>query len=236
MNLRSTICTAVLLCLLGTTFSLFAQDDCGNEFYPFKVGTIYEMTYFDDRDTMTSRVQYIVQNIDPGDDGSLDAMVSTMMYDERGKELMDGVFDVYCTKGVIKLDLSTYFSPASMEAFRDMELEMSGEGLEIPQFLEEGQHLKDGNMSIKVGTPGGASMTLTIVITNRTVKGLETITTNAGSFLCYKITQDTELTIGAKRKQKTIEYYSKGVGLVRTETFDEATGKRTAHADMTRFN
>ncbi len=235
MNLRATTCAAVLLTFFGLVSPIIAQDDCGNDFFPFKVGTIYEMTYFDEKDTMTSRVQYIVQNIEPTEDAGLDAMVSTMMYDENGKELMDGVFDVMCYNGVVRLDLSTYFSPASMEAFRDMELEMSGTGLDIPQFLEEGQKLRNGDMDIKVGTPGGPSMTLSIHITNRVVQGLETISTDAGSFLCYKITQDTELTIGAKRNIKTIEYYSKGVGLVRTESYD-ATGKRVAHADMTRFN
>jgi hypothetical protein len=62
---------------------------------------------------------------------------------------------------------------------------------------------------------------MVVNISNRKVLGNETVTVPAGTFNCYKITYDVETKLMFKINTNVVEYINKGVGNVKTETYDK---------------
>lgn len=63
-------------------------------------------------------------------------------------------------------------------------------------------------------------MSMTILLVNRKVDGVENIETPVGKFKCYKVSSDKISYSGISRnKTKLIEWYAINVGLVRIEEY-----------------
>jgi hypothetical protein len=54
---------------------------------------------------------------------------------------------------------------------------------------------------------------------NRKVEAVENLTTPAGTFECYKISYDIATKMMVNVKAKATEWYSNGVGMVKSETY-----------------
>jgi len=81
--------------------------------------------------------------------------------------------------------------------------------------------------------------TMKINITNRKVVSSETITTTAGTFTCFKVTQDilvetTTMGIPMKMNSKSTDYYSAGTGLVKSEYYNK-NDKLTGYSELTKI-
>jgi hypothetical protein len=63
-------------------------------------------------------------------------------------------------------------------------------------------------------------MTMTVKVYNRKVEAIENITTPAGSFECSKITYNIDTKVGLSVKLTGIEWVSKNVGVVRSESYN----------------
>jgi len=75
---------------------------------------------------------------------------------------------------------------------------------------------------------------MNVWITNRKVEAIEDITTPAGTFTCYKISSDVETKMMMKISIKSVEWYAKNVGTVRTESYNN-NGKLTGYTLLTDF-
>jgi hypothetical protein len=66
---------------------------------------------------------------------------------------------------------------------------------------------------------GPMAITTEITVTNRVVEKIESITTEAGTFECYKITQ-TVITKGpVKYESNSSQWMAKGTGLIKSESY-----------------
>jgi len=110
-------------------------------------------------------------------------------------------------------------SQESMEAYKDMEMKMEGGALEIPASMKAGDVLKNGDMKMSFSSGGMTIMNITMNISNRKVDAVESITTPAGTFECYKISYDVAMKMMMNMKSKGVEWYAKGVGMVKNETY-----------------
>jgi len=63
---------------------------------------------------------------------------------------------------------------------------------------------------------------MTVNVSNRKVEAVESLTTPAGTFECYKISYDVATKMMINVKTKGVEWFSKGVGMVKSETYDSA--------------
>ena len=72
---------------------------------------------------------------------------------------------------------------------------------------------------------------VTMSVTDREVESKETITTPAGTYECFKITQTTKIKSIVGQTFKTAEYYSEGVGMIRTDTFSK-NGKLESRREL----
>jgi hypothetical protein len=65
-----------------------------------------------------------------------------------------------------------------------------------------------------------AIMNMTINVSNRKVEAVENLTTPAGTFECYKISFDVATKMMINVKSKGVEWFAKGIGMVKNETYD----------------
>jgi len=88
----------------------------------------------------------------------------------------------------------------------------------MPSKLNVGDVLKSGDMTMSFSSGGMTIMTMTISISNRKVEALQDVTTDAGTFKCYKITYDINTKMGFSVSAKGVEYFNEDVGLVKSES------------------
>ena len=212
--------------------ALHAQSDC-SMFYPFKEGVKLEYTYYDKKGKLESKSQSVIKTVKALPNG-VEAVITNTIFDKKDKEQFAGEYLIRCEGGVVKMDASTMLNPAMQQSFSNMEVSIEGEDLTIPKKLTEGQELPDASTNIKAGTGGINIVNMTVNITDRRVLGKESVTTPAGTFDCYKVTQTTDVKMMLGKEFSSIEYYAEGIGVVRSETYDKK-GNLDGYMELTSF-
>ena len=201
-------------------FKAYTQDNiCESSYMPFKAGVSFELTSYDKKGKETSIAKHKVASLDD-ENGGFKATIDMEISDAKGKNLTKGSYSMECKEGVIYMDMTSMLDPRTMESFSSMEMEVSGDALQIPNHLEPGQTLPDGNMTMKASMNGMTLMTMTLSITNRQVEASEAITTPAGTFDCVKISQESEMKAIIRKKFTGASWYAKGIGMVKSENYD----------------
>ncbi len=225
---------AITIALLFSVPSYSQDNVCESGYMPLKKGISFEQTHYDKKQKETSKtVQKIVDVVDIS--GGIKATSEIKTLDAKGKALNEGKYSFECRNNTIYVDMSSMLDPRSMAGFENMEMEISGDALELPANLSVGQSLKDGMMNIKVGTGGMTLMNMSLNITGRKVEASEKVTTSAGTFDCVKITQEMEFKTMMKRKFKSSSWYAKGIGMVKTENYD-SKGAVESSSLLTKFD
>jgi len=79
---------------------------------------------------------------------------------------------------------------------------------------------------------GFMTMKMSATVANRKLEAIEDISVKGGTFKCYKFTSDvTSTAMGMKMNLKNTDWYSKGIGIVRTESYDK-NGKLQSHMEL----
>jgi hypothetical protein len=151
--------------------------------------------------------------------GSIEMTVSAESFDAKGKSLGTTQLTARCENGIYFIDMKNYMNQQSMESYQDMEMKMEGGSLEMPAAMKAGDVLKNGDMKMSFSSGGMTIMNMTISITNRKVDAVESLTTPAGTFECYKISYDIATKMMVNVKAKAVEWYSKGTGMIKSETY-----------------
>lgn len=100
-------------------------------------------------------------------------------------------------------------------------VEIEGNSLEVPINGTDGQSLPDANMTI-ASDMGFVKLKMTTNIVNRKVDNIEDLTVPAGTFNCMKISGDVSGKIlGMNMSAKSVQWYSSGIGMVKSETYDK---------------
>lgn len=227
-----TIILAAILLLVSQ--SVFSQNSaCENSYYSFQKGSKIEMTHYDKKGKPSGISKQQILDLTEIT-GGIKATIEATSTDEKGKNEQQMTFDMECRDNSVFVDMRSMMNPASMAGMKDLEMEISGDALVMPNELTPGLTLPDGNMEMKAMMNGMALMNMKFSITNRKVEGMETVTTPAGTFECIKMTQETELKTIVKMKMSTTTWFAKGVGMVKTENFDK-NGKLEGSSVLTKF-
>ncbi|SHK09754.1 TapB family protein [Hymenobacter psychrotolerans] len=218
--------TLLLLSLALLTGPMSLAQDCGL-YYDLRKGGTYELTTFDSRDQPSGRVVQEVREANTAG-GKTTALIHQQVFDKKGKPSASNDYTVECQAGLVRLDMRAIMNPQApgQNPQADMDVQVSGDFLELPAQLKPGSTLKNGTMTVAMRDKksGTAISTTTISISNRRVEGTETIKTEAGSFACTKISQDVLMKTGIGNlaipfSMRTVEWYAPGVGAVRSETY-----------------
>jgi hypothetical protein len=143
--------------------------------------------------------------------------------DKNGKAIGNGDSEMICTGNTIKVDMKSFVPASNMKG----NMQVSGEAkyLTYPTDMKAGQTLDDGSITIDMGNNGAQMANLQMDIKNRKVEQTETISTNAGSFDCFKITYDATtkmkmMGIGIPFNFHVTEWYAPKLGrFVKSETY-----------------
>ena len=222
----------ISLLLLATVFpQANAQTGC-SKFYPLKEGTKAELTSYDKKGKIAAVVEYTVLNKTQTSEGEVATMKSSIK-DDKGKLIAETEYDVTCDGTKISIDYNSMVSPMMMEQFQNMEYDISGVDLEIPNNLSVGQELPDAEMNMKISM-SGINMNMDLTITNRKVIGKEDVTTPAGTFSCFVITYDMSTKMGMTQTSNSKQWIAEGVGMVKQEDYQR--GKVSSSSVLTKFS
>jgi hypothetical protein len=163
------------------------------------------------------------------------------LFDKSGKSMGSGDSEILCTGQAIKVDMKTFIPAASLRQLGNMKLTGDTKYLVYPINLKAGQQLENGALNISVGNSDTQMGQVQLNINNRKVEKQEKVTTKAGTFDCYKITNDILFTLKMMGTSipfqiKVTEWFTPKLGrFVKSETYNK-DGKLIATTMLTAIN
>jgi hypothetical protein len=225
-----TVFTGFVLMLIAA--SLNAQD-C-RLYFPDKVGATREMKFYNDKKKLTSiSRQEILDKSVSGRNVKL--LVRSTAFDAEDKEVYGGDLEMLCENGVFKFDMRSMIDPNTMNTYKEMGMEITTDNIVYPASINAGETLPDGNMKMVIKSGQTTLMTIAITVSNRKVVARESITTEAGTFDCYKLTYESVVKMGfITVSSNAIEWIADGVGVVKSETYTKKE-KLTGYSVLTKL-
>ena len=214
-------------CIFTSTL-VYGQTEC-SKFYVTEEGARFEITMYDHKEKAQGTMVYNVKE-DNGDH----AVYSMEMKDKKGTEINTAEYSITCDEDGVSIDFSSMMSGNMAPGMGDMEVDISGTNIFLPNDLNVGQELPDAEMQISItGSP--IPMSSFVKMVNRKVEGKESITTPAGTFECYVLSYDTEVKMGVKRIGKSKQWLAEGIGMVKSEDYNKK-GKLTGSSVLTAYS
>ncbi|WP_396601954.1 hypothetical protein [Algibacter sp. R77976] len=218
----------ILISIVFISFSSIGQNAC-KAFYPFEEGTKFEITNYTKKGKKEGAVNYEI--IDVTDNV---ASIKLIILDAKDKEITTSDYKITCEGNSVSIDFKSLMNPDMFKQYKDMEMDITGTNIELPNDLQVGQSLKDANMNMAINM-GGMNMNMSVDMLNRKVDKKESITTPAGTFDCFALSYDSEMKMGLKMSFKFKEWIAEGVGVVRNESYNK-NGKLMGYSELTRFS
>lgn len=202
-----------------------AQETC-NLYFASAKGTKLELSSLDKKDKIVA-----VSKIEIADaksiSGGMEYVIKSELYDGKNKFITNAEQTATCVNGDYVMNVQV-MNAEMMPKDANMKVLIDGDKLFYPANMKAGDVLKDANVTIKTTMGSMTIMNSTVNIIDRKVVGAETIETPAGKFDCLKITYTTKMKFMGSRTMNSVEYLSKGVGIVKSEQFDEKGNKQSS--------
>ncbi len=223
-----------LVVALGTT-TLIAQSNC-SKYYPMKEGTTFEYTQFDKKGKNNGTSSFTITN-SQNQNGETVATMHMKYSDKKGKSTYESNYNITCTGDGIKIDFASLMPTKMIEQYKDMDLkmDMSGTDIELPNNLSVGQQLADANISLKMDM-GVMKMNITVDMVDRKVEKREQVTTAAGTFDCFLITETSKSeTMGMAQEMTSKLWLAEGIGMVKQEMYKK-NGNLMYRSELSKFS
>lgn len=198
--------------------SLKAQET----FFPTKEGMVLIYKSFDKKDKLSGMMKYTIEKVNISGN-NIDFTYLCESLDNKEKLVFKEEITVHQKGDVMYIDMGNFLNKAAFqqEGTIPASVEVKGNNMEIPLNLSPGQTLPDANieMAMKMGF---VNMKMSAAVTNRKVEAIEDISVSGGTFKCYKFSGDVNtVAMGIKVQAKTVEWFAKGIGTVKTESYDK---------------
>ncbi|MFV1451216.1 hypothetical protein VBZ51_18830 [Maribacter sp. HS] len=205
------------LAFLTCITTSIAQDNC-SKFYPMNKGVSMEYTNYNKKGKVEGVSSYkVVEAINNGN--VTNATMAIDLKDNKGKDAYSTTYNLTCTGNMVTLDYESLLPSEMMEQYGDMDIEISGNDIEIPNDLSVGQKLNDANVAMKISM-SGINMNMTVDMTNRNVEKKESISTPAGTYDCYVLySENRSKMMMANQVYPSRVWLAEGVGMVKQETY-----------------
>lgn len=198
--------------------SLNAQET----FFPTKEGMVLTYKSFDKKDKLSGIMRYTIEKVNINGN-NIDITYLCESLDNKEKLVFKEEITVHQKDDIFYIDMGNFLNKAAFQQDGTIpaEVEVKGNNMEIPLNPIPGQTLPDANieMAMKMGF---VNMKMSADITNRKVEAIEDISVSGGTFKCYKFSSDVNtVAMGIKVQAKSVEWYAKGIGTVKTESYDK---------------
>lgn len=198
--------------------AVFAQK----AFFPSKSGT--KMTYqsFDKKGKVASQTIYTVKEVTgSGDHFKVTYQVESL--DAKGNKVFIDEVSVKQEGDKMYFDMSNFLNKSAFQQNGEIppSVEITGNNMELPLVPVPGTSLPDANvaMSMKMGF---INLKMAVNVLNRRVEAVEDVAVKAGTYNAFKISGDVNGTIlGVKVNTRSIDWYSYGIGVVKSESYDK---------------
>jgi len=197
-------------------------------------GTSFEYTNFDKTGKESGSMNYTIEEASSSGDMTTATMHMTYK-DDKGKDVLNSNYTLTCNGNTVHIDYESLLSNDMMEQFHDMDMDITGTDIELPNDLSVGETLADANVQMKMNM-SGVNMNMNIETVNRKVEKKETVTTPAGTFDCFVISSDTKSKMMmANNTFPSRQWLAEGVGMVKQETYNKK-GKLIGSMLLTQFS
>src|SRR5690606_38099740 len=169
----------LLATLLFTANTAVAQSSC-SKYYPMIDGALLQYTSYDKKGKEEGQIDYKVTNVN----GSGDNITATMVMeisDQKGNTFSSD-YDITCDGNVVRIDFKSLMNEQMLSQMGEMEMDITGTDMELPNNLSVGQELPDSNVNVKMKMSGVMNMNMDVETINRKVEKQESVTTPAGTF------------------------------------------------------
>ena len=220
---------ALILTFTALFFTFYASSQDCTVYFPLEEGSVLEMTNYNAKGKLQSVGTTTVKKVEKsGGDIKIDAELRTLV--KKDESVIE--YSAECVNGIFSLNM--FGGMAANESGVDMEID--GDFLDIPSNPKAGQTLEDKTITLKMITEGTSSSLLNFKynFTNRKVEAVESITTSAGTFDAVKLSYDMTFKIGIAITYSVVEWYSEGVGMVRSELYT-GKGKLKSYSELTKL-
>jgi hypothetical protein len=216
--------TAIILAVMV----LKAQET----FFPNKEGTVLIYKSFDKKDKLSNTMKYTITHVNISG-SNMDITYICESIDPKDKLVFKEEITIHQKGDKLYLDMGNFINKAAFQQNGEIpaNIEVTGNNMEIPLNPTPGDILPDANvaMALKMGF---VNMKISADLTNRKVDAIEDITVKGGTFKCYKFSSDINSSaMGIKVKGKSTEWYAKGIGTVKNESYDK-NGNLQSHTEL----
>jgi hypothetical protein len=208
--------TCLFLFLIFIAIKTYGQGCEG--YFPMNKDAMIEMTSYNEKGKAHSVNTILIKDAEKID-GGIKLLIRSDIVDDKGKPVASSDYDAKCVNGSFLLNMKSMLTSQQLEAWKDMTVSMEADDIEYPIEYIVGQKLKDAHLKVTVSMSGMNMPGTTIDITNRVVAGNEPVQTPIGSFDCLKITSNIKVKSIVAVEMKSIEWVSKGNGVIRTESY-----------------
>lgn len=223
----------LLATLLFTANTAVAQSSC-SKYYPMIDGALLQYTSYDKKGKEEGQIDYKVTNVN----GSGDNITATMVMeisDQKGNTFSSD-YDITCDGNVVRIDFKSLMNEQMLSQMGEMEMDITGTDMELPNNLSVGQELPDSNVNVKMKMSGVMNMNMDVETINRKVEKQESVTTPAGTFDCYVIYSETRTKMMmSNQTMPSRVWLAEGVGMVKQESYNKS-GKLVASSVLTQFS
>lgn len=223
------------LMLICISPSLFGQNNC-SKYYPMEEGSTFQYTMYNKKDKVEGVTDYVVSEVSSSD-GNTTATMEVTFTDDKGKNVLESDYKITCTGDGVKIDYESLFPSEMKKQYEEMGMEMdiTGTDIQIPNNLSAGQTLEDANVNVSMDM-GAMKMKVNVETYDRKVEKEESVTTPAGTFNCYLITEKSKSKVMMSNMETSNKVWiSEGVGMVKQETYGK-NGKLMSRMELTKFS
>ena len=229
--------------LLANAFIFVASaqnsDDKCNAYFPTTKGAVLEYVVHDIKNGSNKGVirQTVMEVVDTADGLKIIAKSERIDKNERpdqkGTYSASGEIEMRCKDGIFYADVRSLLdSKTSM--YKGGDKKLSAVDLQLPARMSPGQLLPDAELTIGAETAGLPIPPIIISVVNRKVTALESVTVAAGTFECYKIECELEMTPVVNSYGRLVQWIAAGVGTLQSETYDE-DGRLISKLQLTKW-
>ncbi len=218
---------SILLYTNALVFAVSAQQTNNNckAYFPTTVGATLEYAVDDIKNSNKGTIRQTVLDVVDSGSGLIITARSERIdendrVDQKGQYTVSGEIEMRCEDGVFYTDVRSLLdSKTSM--YKGGDKKLSSVDLQLPVQMSPGQSLPDAEISIGAEVANLPVPPITISVVNRKVMTVESITTPAGTFDCYKVECELEMHPVVTSYTRLVQWISAGVGTVKSETYDE---------------
>ena len=228
--MKSLIISIITICLFSSIG--FSQSAC-SKYYPLEEGTNFQYTNYDKKGKLSGTIDYTTTNYRK-ENGLEIVTMKVNTKDKKGNKTVDFYYDISCDGNGISIDFKSLGNMAMLQQFEDLETEVTGTNIIIPNELVVGQELPDSEMKMKISM-AGMTMNVDVITKDRKVISEESLTTPAGTYNCFVLQTTTESNVmGKKMTHKTKSWIAEGVGMVKQESYDDK-GNLMNYSELTKL-